>query len=211
MSLTRTDLVIIPCCDSKRGTGKSCNRVEAAQLLGEKAAALLREGRKIALKNQLDLESELMPFLYRYSGFLYTMPGFRRYVRRLLRKDVHVLILSGGYGFLHPLERGHNYNVRISSTTSVWRDRLPKILADYITRNGIERVFVAGSSGYAKVLEIDLRVWATDVQVYWFVSRYDGQGNRYQNVSHQIGRAIFGLSCAGELDPRWKRKPPRPS
>jgi hypothetical protein len=182
MALTKFDLLIPPCSDSKRGTDKACPEIQIVELLGEKAAALLRSGRKIALRNRIDLDSEQIAFLYRYSGFLYSMRRFRRYIRSLLRKGVHILILSGGYGLVHPLERGHSYNVKIRSTASVWKHRLPKILKDYIKRNRIRRVFVAGSSDYAKVLAAGLRVWAKNVQVYWFVPRYDGRGQSLQKL-----------------------------
>jgi hypothetical protein len=208
MALTRFDLVITPCSDSKRGSRRSCREVQLTRLLDKKTAARLRRGRKLALRARVDLDSERITFLYLYSGFLYSMRRFRRYIRSLLREGVHILILSGGYGLVHPLERGHSYNVKIRSTASVWKPRLPKILKDYIKRNRIRRVFVAGSLDYAKVLAAGLRVWEKDVRVYWFVPRYDGRGNPYRSVAHRIGRAVFGLSRTDEPDHRWKRKPP---
>lgn len=43
-----------------------------------------------------------------------------------------------------------------TQTLTVWRERIPMILRDYVRRHGIDRTIGAFSSGYASVVPDDL-------------------------------------------------------
>lgn len=65
-------------------------------------------------------------------------------------------ILSGGYGLLRPEEAIHDYNAPLGKTLVAWRSRIPIILRDYVTRNGIVRTFGTFSRVYGEAVPDDL-------------------------------------------------------
>jgi hypothetical protein len=74
-----------------------------------------------------------------------------------VRNGLHCLIISGGYGLLRPEEPIHRYKGHLSKTFSIWKNKLPAILKDYVARNQIRRTFGSFSSSYyAQVVPDDL-------------------------------------------------------
>jgi hypothetical protein len=150
-------MLIIPCSSAKAGAeDPGLPVVRIGDLLGPVAAATLEEERKIALERRgtsLDLHSPLRPALAWYTGQPYATPGVRERLVAAINRGVHCLIISGGYGVLRAEEPIHSYGAHLpTQTRSVWARRVPVILQDYVTRNGIRRAITVVSGGYASVL-----------------------------------------------------------
>jgi hypothetical protein len=212
------DLIIITCCAKKGKKGPRKRAVSIKQLLSSDAWRRLKKARRRVFKSsafrakgvELDRDSPLMRLLDRYEGHLYS-PKFKQRVRKLLKRGGHVLIMSGGFGFAHPYEHTHWYNASIKITAALWMPELPSILLQYIKKNDIERVFIAGSSDYVNVLRAAGRLakWATNVRVYAYdhsVSEESGRRNRYVQFGLRLARAVSGLSKKRGPDPKfWRR------
>src|SRR5262245_57415539 len=103
------DLIIAPCSDSKKGSKKLNRETAVSSLLPRSAGKLLKKARKLAFSRRntsLAGDSPPATSLWLYTGYLNEFPGLRKTVRKLLAARVHVLTLSGGYGFIHPYEYG---------------------------------------------------------------------------------------------------------
>jgi len=92
-----------------------------------------------------DSSARYLPAIYRYHGRFYKELGDNG---RVILSDttVHVLILSGLYGFVTPTELIQLYSVPIewgSPVQKIWKrkDVLTHILVDYIEKNNITQVF----------------------------------------------------------------------
>jgi hypothetical protein len=152
-------LLIIPCSGGKRGVlDLDLPERRVADYLKPDSARLLEQGRKLAVgKIQLDQKSTLRPAVAWYSGQPYATGGFRDLLIEGLRNGLHCLIISGGYGLLRPEEPIHRYQAHLSITFSIWKERLPTILRDYVTRNRIRRTFGSFSTSfYSQVVPGDL-------------------------------------------------------
>jgi hypothetical protein len=120
----RTDLLIFPCSDSKRGISSTGRTKSIDGYLSRKARRLLHQTRRKVFSRattRLDRRSPLLPAIDTYTGNLYRHPRFKRAICELGRKGVHCLILSGGYGLLLPSEGIHVYNARMKDTAALWR------------------------------------------------------------------------------------------
>jgi hypothetical protein len=208
--LNNGDLVILPCTKGKEGRRTDWPEKRLRDFLGSHAAEVLRNGRKDAFKCR---RTRLLPRLTRmalldmYSGHLYP-PSFKKLLRRLLERQVYVLIFTGGYGLGHPQERKRKYEANLSATAKVWRTKLPVILNDFVTRNHVERVFIGCSRSYAAVLNSGTDTWAGHVPVFWYTPRgRPGHGNRAEDIARQIRLAVRALSRTGKPDARWTRGP----
>lgn len=132
------------------------------------------------------------------------MPGFRDRILELLSGGTHCLILSGGYGLVRPEEPIHNYGAHMSATASVWRRRLPLILDDYVRRNRIDRVFIAGSSLYRTVLH-GIRWGETVREVLWNIPTARPGEAAMVAVPRRVGEAIVALVERGmRPDRSWR-------
>lgn len=100
-------------------------------------------------RTSLDRSSELVLALARYSGQPYKTPGLVDAVLEGMSRGLHVVIVSGGYGLLRAEEPIHDYEAPMQKTLTVWRSRIPAILRDYVSRNGIRRTFGVYSTVYS--------------------------------------------------------------
>jgi hypothetical protein len=137
------------------------------------------------------VESEAIPALFRYSGNMWSVEGFREAVKEAVANGLHVLVESGGYGFIRVEEKINTYEAPMNRTGCVWRPVLPLVLTDYISRNAISSIFVAGSGQYLQILR--KRKWWGIEECRWFEGRMSGQGNRYQIVPRAVGCAVRDL------------------
>lgn len=138
-------LLLIPCSKTKR-TGGEPDPWESAPWSSALLAAR-RQNRAIA---NVD-ERRLMPAWRRYDGGFYATAedGLREAVNR----EAPLLILSGGYGLLHPKEPIGYYNkvMRLSDWPA---GLLEALLIGEARRRNVSSVvaFAAGSSDYAKLV-----------------------------------------------------------
>jgi hypothetical protein len=144
-------MLLIPCSASKRGTiDLGLVPSPIASYVGVEAASVLAQGRAKAFqRTRLDQSSTPMPALARYSGQPYKTPGVIDGLIDAMAEGLHVLIVSGGYGLLRAEEPILRYEAQMQTTLTVWRSRIPEILADYVARNDIRRSFGAFSRVYS--------------------------------------------------------------
>jgi hypothetical protein len=193
------DLIIIPCCGSKRGTEGADENYSVMRMLSPGARKQLKKARRLAFaRTRIDRNSPKITALTLYTGFLYKFPGLRAELGRLLAKGIYVLILSGGYGLVHPYERIHAYEAPISNTQGIWRKWLPGILKDFVKRNDIRRVFVFGSSIYVKVLDATKDQWAGNLDIRFAVKKGRAGRNRYQDIAHQMANELLHPNAGSE-------------
>jgi hypothetical protein len=188
-------LLIIPCCKSKRGSPQQIRARSIDDFLGYEATALLHQTRELAFRRpytSLDLTSRPSPALYLYSGTMYSVGGFRDAIESAISRGMHVLVESGGYGLIRIEESINNYEAQINRTAPVWRRVLPRVLADYVSKNNIDQVFVAGSKSYVSVL--NRPDWWGTAECRWFVSSVRrGNGNAFKIVPRNLGIAVRDL------------------
>lgn len=153
-----TTLLLIPCSAGKAGDWPvALPARHLTDFLSPQFVALLKEGRERAFaKTSLDTSSKAMPAIALYSGQPYATPKFRDLLLADLRRGLHCLIISGGYGLLRAEEPIQAYQAHMSQTRTIWKHLLPEILRHYVQRNGITRTFGAFSSVYASVVPNNL-------------------------------------------------------
>jgi hypothetical protein len=115
------------------------------------------------------------------------------------------LIISGGYGLLHPFEPINWYNANMSTTRSLWRPILTRIILDYINNNNISRIFVSCAEGYLKAL--NMQQWAAGNNVYCYIPRLRASQGARVRVPKMTGRAIFNLIANMIPQPPWQQYP----
>jgi len=187
-------LLIIPCCQSKHGAGGlDLPTTSVADFLGSSALEMLETGRAAAFERpgtRIDRTSTAYPALQLYTGQPYETPGLRGALVSLIRSGLHCVIVSGGYGLVRPEEPIHYYEASIQRTSSVWRRRVPALLADYVERQRISRSFGAFSRQYASV--VPLRLTGDDWRAVPRFSRGD-EGSAYHEVPRRVGSALMRL------------------
>ena len=207
-------LLLIPCCGSKEGNG-SRPRVESAALgteLCDSSVSLLEKGRRLAFSRKPDAlqpESQLLPAMTWYTGNPYKVPGFRESLDSAFGQGMRCLIVSAGYGLLRPDDPINKYDLQMAETLAIWKYRLPQILADYISRNGVRRVFGALSTKYRESVT-DVQSRASDVEFWWCVPSHSrgAPGSAVQEVPKAVGLAVIDLIASDfKPDSRWGKSP----
>lgn len=192
-------LLLIPCCGSKKGDGLR-PQVRSAPLGTELSGAsvrLLEEGRRRAFsvkRDALQPGSPLLPATVWYTGNPYKVPGFRAALDSAFQRGLRCLIVSAGYGLLRPDDPIHKYNLRMAETLPIWKRRLPDILADYISRKGVTRVFGALSAKYFEAV-VDVQGRASNAKFRWYVPQFDPRagGAPVTQISVAVGQAVISL------------------
>ena len=146
-------LIIIPCSGRKNkncGAHKSNSSFKDA-LPGDLRSALSHV--QLARRNKINLDdSELAPAWIRYGGYFYQSAGAALEV--CVSKNLHIVILSGGYGAILANEMIGNYEARLKLTE--WP---PGLLQDSLQAYAKEqklkymRAFVSQNSDYRKVVQ----------------------------------------------------------
>lgn len=208
-------LLLIPCCGSKKGTSPR-PQITSASLHDElslTSIALLDEGRQLTFSrapNVIDLSSPLLPAVAWYTDKPYCVPGFRQSLDTALRLGVRCLIVSAGYGLLRPDDPIHKYDLKMRQTLGIWRQRLPRILADYVRRNGIRRMFGVLSAKYYEAVAQAENLLA-DVDVKWFIpsfARGVESGAALTVVPEKVAHGVIDLIDSGfNPGPSWCGEP----
>jgi hypothetical protein len=190
--LTST-LLLIPCSASKTGWPDPQLPVKrVGDLISPELARVLEEGRHLAFaRTRIDLASPTRPAIAIYSGFPYATPGLRELLVSHLRRGLHCLIVSGGYGLVRPEEPIHQYEAHLQQTRGIWSNRIPPVLRDYVRRNDIRRTFAVFSGSYSSVVpsELTSRDWRG---VEAFVAGVD-EGSPLRVVPRKVGASLMRL------------------
>ena len=210
MAPTSHDLILFPCSASKKGARLSATPPARSitDFIDSTAALSLAEGRALAFarpRASLESESPFVMALALYSGHTYTIAGFSASILEALSQGTHCLIVSGGYGLVRPEEPIQRYNASMQHTATVWRPRLPNVLAEYIKQNEIARAFVACSCTYASALQgAD---WTRDLrETWWYIPRLPARQGAMVKIPRLVGESIVSLVRDGMTpDERWQR------
>lgn len=213
-----TVLLLIPCCGSKGGDGSSPH-LQSPPLEQEVSASsltVLRDGQAETAKKwpqAFNRTSRLLPAMVWYTGRPYSVPHFRESLDRALEQGLRCLIISAGYGLLRPDDPIHRYDLQMGRALAIWRHRLPLILADYVARNRVTRVFGALSQKYYEaVAPLEDRVHG--VRVWWHVPTFQrgvDNGSAMTAVPEAVGRSVIELIESDFVPgPAWQSSsPPR--
>lgn len=125
--------------------------------------------------------SSYMPAMERYDGDFYASLG-EEGKQRLLSSGHHILILSGLYGLVCPLEPVQMYDCILDEHNpnfDTWKqdDCLARVLADYVRKHGIQRIFEFTSiHDYRNVIDWgSLKLATNSVEVFHcFYKHADG-------------------------------------
>lgn len=145
-------LFVLPCSAEKRRGGQSSPSDNASMLrsLPRSLAAELKACRAgCAPSARLD-ESKRLPAAERYAGTLYQAAG--NALDELSQAGADILIISGGYGVVHPLEPIGEYDHEFRN--SMWPNRIvARCLAAYAEAVGARTVvgLLSGTTQYARV------------------------------------------------------------
>lgn len=138
-------LLVIPCSKGKQSGGEPSSRKQSPW------PPDLLTARQSNLETAEADERQLLPAWLRYTGGFYTTAGNE--LRDAVARDTPLLILSGGYGVVHPEEPIGDYN-KILRLTDWPSGLLEDLLIREAGRRGVSSVvaFAASSSDYAKLI-----------------------------------------------------------
>jgi hypothetical protein len=210
------DLLIFPCSAAKEGSPliRPIPSARIMDFLGRKAAHDLESARESVFRDKrtddiwIEARSHPMPGLTLYSGNQYLVPHFKDRVIDAIGSGVHCLIISGGYGLIRAEEPIHKYGAEITQTRKYWKDVISEVLADYIRRNEIGRVFIGSSSSYVGILK--RKGWSGNAQVYWCIPKLPkGEGGAQVKVPRLTGdRVVELIDSRFEPGRQWTKKWP---
>jgi len=121
-----------------------------------------------------------------------------------MSRGLHVVIVSGGYGLLRAEEPIQDYEAPMQRTLTVWRSRIPLILRDYVSRNGIRRTFGAFSRQYA--VAVPDRLSEEDWRAVPSFEQIARTGSAMRVVPERVGELTLGLLERDlEPDDGWTR------
>jgi hypothetical protein len=195
-------LILFPCSGAKQKTvfRETFDKTEEKKVVEfiENTRGYLLKGRE-GLLDYIDKNSPLAAALDRYNGNLYKIDNFRETVKKAcLKKDVHILIMSGAYGILLPAERTHYYERSIIAR--YWKqNRLPEVIEEYIEKNKITHVygFFSLTTDYMKIMRsIDWQMLKnyTDLkEARTYYINFQGTGGAQVIVPQTIGMLIVSF------------------
>jgi hypothetical protein len=147
-------LLVVACSGSKHQGGKA--RADSGPSIVDRlpaAVAAQLQNARASVRQQVTFEERAgMPACDRYSGSFYQAAGLE--LHNALGRDLHILILSGGYGVLLAREPIGSYDAAFNPAW--WAHNvIAETIAAYAEQNGLRNVlaFLAASTGYATALE----------------------------------------------------------
>lgn len=203
--LART-LIVIPCSGRKRpGPGGAAGSVSVLDSLDDELRARLIAGRhRMAPIAGLD-ESALRVARERYAGHLYQAAGDALEDAHV--RDLHVLILSAGYGIVALDEPIGVYDRELR--TEDWEvGLLGECLVAYARRHQLESVvaLAGGSTAYADVIRGAPwgRSGAGASSVTLLAPRHPPAVNARRETPRAIGAALRALVDTGDIASDWR-------
>ena len=194
-------LLIVPCSKSKANfPGRRATGTRIGNHLPDSLAKRLDRARAANHGKAGMHEDTLAPAWQRYSGRFYQAAG--EALADTVRRRLHLLILSGGYGVVLACEPIGLYEARLRA--GWWPDRiLEDVLAGYARHHRLKRMyaFVSASGDYRKVVErADWKASGMKEAVLLMPER----GGSQSSVSRTQGEAFSALLGGATLDHRWR-------
>lgn len=196
-----TTLFVLPCSGSKRRRGRrtALRGTSVLRSLPRSLAAELRARRsENAPRVRLD-ESALLPAAERYNGTLYQAAGDA--IDVLTHSGAGILIISGGYGVVHPTEPIGWYDQQFRN--AMWsNDVVARCLAAYADTTGATAVIalLSATTQYARVFRSAR--WSGRVEHVLHVWPDSSVGAMVKAPRAQ-GEALKALSRDWSLHPCW--------
>jgi len=159
MTTAKDTLIILPCCKSKNPvefypdhTYNFYNQIPKTKSILENAVKQFTED------GVIDVHSKPVSALSLYTGYFYSVEGLKdKIVEELLNGRYDFLIMSAGYGFVHPFQRIHDYDQQMKDkVTTYWLNHgLPQVLSEYVENGGFQFVygFFSKSADYRRIFE----------------------------------------------------------
>jgi hypothetical protein len=198
--LTRT-LVILPCSGKKMhggSIGMAGPRITDF-LPPELSKELLEARSRVKLAARVN-ETRLMPTWQRYTGSLYRIGG--RALESLIRRDCHVLVLSGGYGVVLATELIGYYEAVLN--LKWWPNRLlERVIEAYLATHHLPsaRAFASRTTAYQKVIRgVSWRAAGVGDALLFTPDAVTGAMTKSPSAQ---GEAL-GAFVAGTLTATWK-------
>jgi len=109
-------------------------------------------------KEKIVVSSPRVTSLSLYQGSFYSVPGLKDEIYNQIRSGkLDFLIMSAGYGFVHPFQKIHYYDLKMKGDVTRWwrQNDLHKILEEYVINQKIKRVygFFSKTGDYKKIFE----------------------------------------------------------
>jgi hypothetical protein len=152
-------LVILQCCKKKGNIELYPDEdFDLAIRVPKTKEILLRSVKDFSSRGIIDTSSKPIKALSRYEGHFYNTPGLRSKVAEEIRNGSNeFLIMSAGYGFVHPFQRIYDYEQKMKgNTTRYWLSAgLPRVLQEFLETGGHKKAygFFSKSADYRKIFE----------------------------------------------------------
>jgi len=152
-------LVIFQCCKRKNSTEKFLEKdFDLDSRIPRTKKILHAAVKKFSNMGIIDVSSKPITALSRYDGHFYRTSGLKLKIAEEIKNGSYeFLIMSAGYGFVHPFQKIHDYEQQMKGkTTTYWLNKgLPKVLEEFIETGRYTRVygFFSKSADYRKIFE----------------------------------------------------------
>jgi hypothetical protein len=185
MTTAKDTLIIIQCCKSKNPVELYPDHKYNFYKQIPKTKSILENAVKQFTEDDvIDVKSKLVTALSLYTGHFYSVEGLKdKIVEELLNGRYDFLIMSAGYGFVHPFQRIHDYDQQMKGkVTTYWLNQgLPQVLSEYVENVGFQYVygFFSKSADYRRIFEkVD---WENNLSLreagFFYVEGIKGAGN----------------------------------
>ena len=159
MTTTKDTLIILQCCKSKNPVELYSDHTYNFYKHIPKTRNILEEAvNHFTEDGVINVNSKPVTSLSLYNGHFYSVEGLKdKIVEELLNGRYDFLIMSAGYGFVHPFQKIHDYEQQMKgSVTTYWLDQgLPQVLSEYVENLGLHYVygFFSKSADYRRIFE----------------------------------------------------------
>ncbi len=202
LEITPETLLILPCSGKKLPLyGERDMGPRIIDYLPDDLASKLKNARRSVHRNYANIDEQTLGSAWRrYDGHLYK--AAREELKNALDNEMHILILSGGYGVVLADEPIGIYQARL--TLAWWpKGLLEEVIASYILRHKLKRVIavVSSTTSYRSLLErVDWR--STDVDEAVLLMPEPVQEGAMVKAPRCQGEAVSAL-ISSKLNQGW--------
>ena len=153
----KNTLIVVQCCKKKGDIDLiPYEKFDMEEKIPQTISILHEAINKFSQEGFIDTSSKPITALSRYHGHFYTVPGLKnRIYDEIKNGSTQFLIMSAGYGLVHPFQKIHRYELKMSgSITRYWLNiGLQNVLEEFIENGKYTRVygFFSKTAGYKKI------------------------------------------------------------